>query len=63
MTLRIRQHIVFLAALLIVPILLTAGQRPTPTPQTAVLSDSIPADPQITVGRLLKPLEGPRKAG
>ena len=52
MTFRIRRHILFLAALLSVPILLTAGQRTPPTPQTAVLSDSIPVDPQITIGRL-----------
>src|SRR6187402_2010116 len=52
MAFRIRRHILFLAALLSVPILLTAGQRTPPTPQTAVLSDSIPVDPQITIGRL-----------
>ena len=51
MTLRIRRHFLFVALLLITPILLTAGQRQAPTPQTAALSDSMPVDPQITVGR------------
>ena len=53
MTLRFRRPALFLLAVLLAcPILLTADQRPAPTPQTAALSDSMPVDPQITVGRL-----------